>query len=319
MEQAQNNFQTLLRVYRQALTPVQRKHTRNLKPRAMPYPIAIERSYSRYIANFTKDFIAETWKILTPFLVQWAPHKTDSIDSDLDDVMTQLKEYIAVYYGTTYLTASMGTIITNIAESILGKNSNFFEAQVKIRAGVPISIDRPWWPETRALWEQQNFSLIKGMGEKFVQDLNTTIINSIQSGASYDEIVVSIDKLSEGLAGWRSRLLARYQIGKLNGMITKNQYQSIGMETYYWMTSQDERVRGNPAGKFPKAIPSHWIMQGLLCAWNNAMVYYDTAAKEWLQKTGKMETTHPGFAIACRCIAAASWNTYLKKIDEGMI
>ena len=319
MDQAQSSFVTLLSIYRKGMSPAQRLRTRKLRPKAMSYPIAIERSYARRISEVHRSLVSEAWRVLTPFLVQWVPYKTDTVDSDLDAAMEQLKGYLDIYYGTTYLTASIGDDILRIAEQVLGKNSNFFEAQVRIRAGVPISIDRPWWPETRALWEQQNFSLIRGSGDKFVQDLNTTIINAVQNGYTYEETVAAIDKLSESLTGWRSRLLARDQVGKLNGLITKNQYQSIGMETYYWMTSLDERVRGNPGGRFPKAIPSHWIMHGLLCAWNNASVFYDMAVDKWVQKTAKMEFTHPGFAISCRCTAAPSWNQYLKRIDEGMI
>ena len=305
-------------LYRAAMTPAKRQASRRRRPHAAPYPLAVERAYARYVRDLRKDLMAEIYHVLAPVLIRWAPVKLDSLDGDLADAMRQLEEYIELQYGTTYLAGSLGSFIEQIAEAVLGRQSGFFQQEIKAVAGIPLSVDAPWWPEAKALWEQQSFSLIKGASQQHIRLLNTTIIDALRDGLSFDEIVAKIEMISKNFVGWRSNLLARDQIGKLNGLITKNQFQSIGMEAYYWMTSNDERVRGNPTGKYPKAIPSHWIMHGVLCAWNNAGVYYDTESRKWVQKTAKMEMTHPGFAIACRCTAAPSWERYLYDIDREM-
>jgi len=317
MAPTENNFKTLLSLYRRAMSPAQRKRTQKIKPRAMVYPIGIERAYASDITNKNKALVRKSWELLIPFLTRWSPVKSDSADTELDSIMKQLDDFIDVNYGSTFIVADLGQLVRGFAEKILGKNTNFFESQIAIVAGTPITVDQPWWPEVRSLWEQENYRLIKGLGEEYVRKLNSTVITGVQQGWSFNKLTDEITKLSDQMVGWRARLTARDQIGKLNGAITKAQYQSIGMETYYWMTSHDERVRGNPSGKFPKAIPSHWIMQDVLCSWKNAAVYYDFSTKSWVQKTGKMEPSHPGFAIACRCLAAPSWERYLKDIDEG--
>lgn len=319
MTPTENNFKTLLSLYRKAMSPAQRKRSRRRNPKAMVYPIAIEREYARHISDKNKGLVSKAWEVITPFLIRWTPIKSDSADTELDDIMNQLDDYISVNYGTTFLMADLGQMIRGFAGKVLDKNTNFFESQVKVYAGTPIAVEQPWWPEVKALWEQENYRLIKGLGEEYVCKLNSTITLAIQEGWSYEKITTAIMSLSDQMVGWRARLTARDQIGKLNGLITKTQYQSIGMETYYWMTAHDERVRGNPSGKFPKSIPSHWIMRDVLCTWKDASVYYDFASKKWVLRVGKMEITHPGFAIACRCTAAPSWERYLQDIDEGSI
>lgn len=315
-----NSFQILLAVHRSAMSEAQRKRSRNLKPRAMPYPIAVERTYARYIRDRQRAVIAESWRLLTPYLIRWAPDKrTDAADDELSSIMAELERFLTAYYGTTYLEYSFGQALSEFAERLLGKGAAFLQSQVRLVAGgATIPVDYPWWQEAKGLWEQQNYSLIKGLSQTYIGRLNDTIINGLQSGLSFDEIVAEIERLAENISGPRARLIARDQIGKLNGVIAKEQFTYIGMETYYWMTSKDEKVRGNPMGKYPKAIPSHYIMDGLLCSWTDADVFYNWDVKKWVKKTAKMEHTHPGYAIACRCMAAPSWNRYLADIDGGL-
>jgi uncharacterized protein with gpF-like domain len=98
--------------------------------------------------------------------------------------------------------------------------------------------------------------------------------------------------------------------------VAERQFRNIGMEFYIWRTAQDERVRGNPLGKFPKAIPSHYIMDDLFCTWNDFNVYSSDSGKTWKPRTQLMEHDHPGRPIACRCSAEPVWNIYAKDLDD---
>ncbi|WP_241971166.1 minor capsid protein [Actinobacillus lignieresii] len=46
-----------------------------------------------------------------------------------------------------------------------------------------------------------------------------------------------------GVTSKRARLIARDQIGKLNARLTQLRQQQIGVKSYIWRTSLDERVR----------------------------------------------------------------------------
>jgi uncharacterized protein with gpF-like domain len=110
-------------------------------------------------------------------------------------------------------------------------------------------------------------------------------------------------------------LIARDQVGKLQYAITRKQFESIGMDGYYWVTARDERVRGNPMGRFPKAVPSHWIMEGTVCKFSDPTVYSDLG-REWLKRTALMPMVHPGQAILCRCTATPYWLPLIQEAIE---
>lgn len=61
---------------------------------------------------------------------------------------------------------------------------------------------------------------------------------------------------------------------------------SLGIKKYRWRHSRDERVRGNPGGKYPKARPSHWAREGKIYSWNDPP-----------------PGGHPGMDYQCRCTA----------------
>jgi len=73
----------------------------------------------------------------------------------------------------------------------------------------------------------------------------------------------------------RANLIARDQIGKLNGQLAGYRQQNAGIKSYVWRSMADERVR-----------PTHQDFDGKTYTW----------------KKGSPEG-HPGFPIQCRCVA----------------
>lgn len=311
----QNNFKTLLKLYRSGMTPAQRKRTRHRRPKAPKYPLAIEKEYAKYISNTVSRTSDSAIELLRPFLMKYTPHM-DSVDSELDDIMSRLEEELVVLYGTTYLSSgALFRILEQIAEQILGKNSAFMQEEIKIISGQSMSLDYSWWPDTKALWEQENYKLITSLNEEYIKKLNSVVINGVQNGTSFEDLIKQIQDLNTNMSGARARLIARDQTGKLQGLISKAQQTSIGMTTYFYITAHDEKVRGNPRGKYPRAR-SHWDLDGKLCSWSNTSVYSDDLGVTWKQKPISWNPLNPGMDIQCRCQSAPSWNSYLNSIDK---
>lgn len=65
-----------------------------------------------------------------------------------------------------------------------------------------------------------------------------------------------------GVAESRARLIAKDQVQKLHSVVTEHRHKELGVESYIWSTAKDERVRGNPAGLYPDARPSHFDREG---------------------------------------------------------
>jgi hypothetical protein len=300
---------------RALMTKAQRKRTANRKQQYVPFPYATEKSYAVKIRAFTVGFFDSLDRALNRF----TELHFDSDSSDIDTLWGQMEEELNRYYGTAvYNSATLGLILKTIAERVLAADSLYFQKQLQIISGVPFSVDAPWWTEVEALWEQENYRLIKSMGTEYITKLNQILLNGITNGYSVDKISDQIRALKDNISVSHANLIARDQIGKLNSLVQKNQMMSIGINTYYWQTAHDERVRGNPYGRYPKSVPSHWIMSDLLCSWMNSGVYSDDLGVTWKDKTDRMEPLQAGMAIQCRCVAAPSWNAYVQNIDKEL-
>jgi SPP1 gp7 family putative phage head morphogenesis protein len=121
---------------------------------------------------------------------------------------------------------------------------------------------------------RENVSLITKLSQQTLQSLEGDLIQAVRSGrrASEFEQVVQ-DRL--GVGRRRAALIARDQIGKLNGEITKARHMELGITHYEWSTSNDERVR-----------PEHVALDGQVFSYANPP-----------------DEGNPGMPINCRCTA----------------
>ena len=128
-------------------------------------------------------------------------------------------------------------------------------------------------------------ALIKGITDELAKQVEVTIMQGVTQGKSNAQIAAALDQNFK-FGKKRSALIARDQAAKFNAALNRTRQQQAGVTTYIWWTMQDERVRGNPDGKYASAKPSHWDRHGLKF----------TYAKP-------PEGGHPGTEIQCRCIA----------------
>jgi hypothetical protein len=313
------SFWAQMRFYRSLMTRAQRRRTRLRRPNGILYPRQLEKQYAKFISNSTRAFILSTMPVIKPYLLQYAVRQ-DAVDDELETLLAKLESELEVYYGGTYLASvNIGEVLYTYAEALFGKHSTFFQNEIKVlTGGNGIALDTSWWYEAKNFWQQENLRLIKSLSQEYINKLNNIIVTGIQSGMSYTDLLAQIEGLAEGLTGFRARRLARDQIGKLNGVIAKYQQTSLGMQTYYWHTMGDEKVRGDPTGKYPRAIPQHFYIDGMLCSWDNPSTYSDDLGVTWKPKPASWVQTHPGFEVQCRCLAYGSWGLYLASIDREL-
>jgi SPP1 gp7 family putative phage head morphogenesis protein len=138
----------------------------------------------------------------------------------------------------------------------------------------------------------ENVQLITSIQADLLDQVSTIVDEAWSSGARVEDLS---DKLEERFEVSKSRadLIARDQVLKLNAKITKARQTSAGVTEYIWTTSGDERVRGNPNGKYPNSDRDHFSLDGKRFRW--------VAPPVVNQKTG--ETAHPGEDYQCRCVA----------------
>ena len=307
-------FVQSVKLYRSVMTPEKRARSRKRKPQFVPYPLGHELSYARYITQMTKLFIEKISQTTNVYVGMKFKNDEDDFE-ELERLYNMtFEEFYAVYmweYG------QLAKEIMRRAELVFGANSAFFQKQIKIIIGVPGSIEAPWWEGLKKAWVQENYNLMKGLGREYVDKITKVLMQGLTEGRSEAWIVDRIKNIAEGLTGYRARRIARDQIGKLNSLITKEQSLSLGMTQFFWHVQPDERVRGHPRGVYKNAVPSHYMMDNLLCSWTDNTVYSDDKGKTWKPKTAIMEMENPGLSIMCRCTSYPVYN-YVYDIDKEL-
>lgn len=283
-------------------------------PRA--YPHGIERKYYRQLQSFFKpltdyvrNFVNENMEALL---------RGDSPEVHLDAIpgdtfrgmIYNLEDWLSVYMpDISELPADSNN---NVILTALGKtadeamefgNKEFSRILDKgIHVNLPTSA--PWWNDMKASWVEDNYTLITSNAKNYVSKINTLTEQAIVNGMSPGQLKKEILSATESLSAKHCRLLARDQMGKLNGQITQAQMEEIGLDMYVWSTAFDDRVRD-----------SHAVMEGILCRWDDASVCSYDGGKTWVPRPSNAVQLHPGQDIQCRCVGLAYYPELTAEIE----
>jgi len=160
-----------------------------------------------------------------------------------------------------------------------------FDKQVKTVLGVdPILNESYLEPQVQSFVER-NAALIKDVPDQSIARVETKLRTGIEAGESLKTLTATIQS-ELNIAKNRAKLIARDQTNKFLGKLNELRQTELGVEEYIWSNSDDRRVRGNPSGKYPNAIPSHWTRNGKKYKWSEPP-----------------SDGHPGFPVNCRCVA----------------
>lgn len=132
----------------------------------------------------------------------------------------------------------------------------------------------PFLTEQIENYAAQNVSLISKVDETVLSEMEEIVLRGARQGLQAKEISAKIRSRFK-IARSRSDLIARDQISKLNGQLSKLRQTNLGVSRYVWRTSLDERVRAE-----------HSARNGMIFEWD-----------------APPSDGHPGEAINCRCYA----------------
>lgn len=127
-------------------------------------------------------------------------------------------------------------------------------------------------------------ALITGLSDDLQKRLSLRLLDLVGEGASNARIAKALSD-EFGFSRKRAAFIARDQAATFNGELNRIRQTAAGITEYEWSTSKDERVRGNPDGKYPGSKPSHWHREGKRFRWDKPP-----------------EGGHPGIPINCRCV-----------------
>lgn len=280
-----------------------KKPTKNITSQRA-YPHGVEMKYFRQLKGFFKPLTDYVNKYINENIEPLL--RGDSTEIHLDTIPGQSFRNM-IYNLENWLSIYMPNIAdlskdsnNNVIFTALGKTADETKAfgdkefQKIIEKGIHVSVptSSPWWDDMKSSWAENNYTLITSNAKKYVEQINNLTEQAIVNGLSPKKLKEQIMKATEGLSEKHCKLIARDQMGKLNGNITEAQMQEIGLELYVWSTAYDDRVRD-----------SHAVMEGLLCRWDDASVCSYDNGKTWVNRPSNAVQLHPGQDIQCRCVA----------------
>lgn len=257
---------------RQALAGGARRRRRRI-PRSL-WPAPAERALLRVISARIEVFEAGLREQLLTRLASWAaeiaalrPDRMDTAADELADVLHAIA--LAIEALGSELDEARG-----VAREVARWNQRQINRQIRAVIGVDLFAAEPWLESTTSVFARKNAALIKDVTTKGISDVSEIVSRGLQQGTPARGMAKEIeDRL--GVTKRRARTIARDQVASLNGEITRNRQSQLGIKSYVWRTSMDERVR-----------EEHAAREGEEFKWESAP-----------------SGGHPGEDINCRCTA----------------
>lgn len=244
--------------------------------RRWDYPVAYERSYCKimraYVARI-EEALKDSLDDMAAVLDKNGP-KMDSYESDLDALLTKIGARIDKKAAETALRRKVEQMYTGVNDF----NEEEFKAVIRDAVGAEdFFINEKWQKVARSVWVQENISLIKSIRSQTLEKIRYNLGDMVTEAADKQTRAAQLSEAIQDIAHknrTRADLIARDQIGKLNGRLTQLRQQSAGITKYKWSTSKDERVR-----------PAHAEREGKVYEWANPPA-----------------DGNPGYPIRCRCV-----------------
>lgn len=194
--------------------------------------------------------------------------------------------------------ASTGAEIWHGARAITHDIDADNRRTVQLAIGADPFEHEPWLGRVLEAATRENVALIKSVPRRYFGSISDLLNTSYSQGLRWEEVEEQLtasflesggSESELGIATRRAGLIARDQVGKIGSALTTSRFGDAGITKYIWRTAQDERVRGAPGGKYPRARPSHWAREG--------KVYEIDSPPEEDEYDGP-----PGYPFLCRCV-----------------
>lgn len=252
------------------------------------WPRAARVSYTLALRALFNDLRAGVDRLLVPqlprllSLVEADKPRLDSAD-DLKRELSRINDLIDDVLSTERLRRMVDKAARDVADFNKGELNRQFRAGL----GVDLLHGEPYLRQQLEMFTEDNTRLITSLAQEHLDQVGGIVMRAARTGQRVESLA---DELQTrfGVTESKAELLARDQVGKLNGELTQLRQQSVGITEYEWSTSRDERVRSR-----------HAELEGTSHGWNDPPVVDE--------RTGRR--AHPGQDFQCRCTA-------LPKVDD---
>ena len=285
----------------------------NLVSKVAPhYPANLEREYMR-ITNAYMALLNQILQAHLPIIRQAITaerervqreanmrHDTSESDYGVYEIIADTFVQIAAIFEERVLSFGLRNRLIALADQVRRRSIRDWRRIVRRTLGIDIMQDYfmgEFYRKALTLWGVTNVDLIKTIPKNALVAMQNIVLDGWRQGISNTTIGKQIQE-AYGIHRRRAYFIARDQMAKLNADLSQAQQQDAGVKEYIWSTSGDERVRGNPKGKWANSSGNHYKLDGKRFSWNDP--------PEVDRRTGRK--AHPGQDYQCRCVPRPVFN-----------
>lgn len=257
------------------------------------YPAAIERRYAGYMDILVNETRRAINRELVPVyraaleeaqgLVR-SDAWTDRIESAINTIKLSLTDRL--YQGRR--------MTITLAEEISSWAKRPWQRLAEKQVGVDVFKYEAWLRPLLESWSQENAKLITSIPERYLDAVAQQAQSMVRQGRSTKAFQAELVKQYNVTAA-RGKLIARTEVAKLNGQISKSRQTNLGVHEYTWSSAADERVRY-----------SHKVLSGKICRWDDPTVYRNEGETVWRKRSSiGGYIGDPGEDYQCRCVSYA--------------
>jgi SPP1 gp7 family putative phage head morphogenesis protein len=276
---AHNRADTIaqLRGAHHVLRVIGKPHRRRAMPRQI-HPNGVAFDYRQSIIAIQKHARAMVNGRVVPRLKMWEMEagtwKLDSAGSEATDLFASMSER----FFEEFPNKDLAHLSNRIAHNTSRFQKEQLGRQIKSALAVDVFKSEPWLESKAADFTAENVALIRSIPERYFTEIQSAVMRGVRKGDRPSTIAAAFEdryRVSES----RAQLIAKDQVGKFFGELNKQRQTDLGVESYIWGTSEDERVRA-----------SHEELDGEEFDWSDP-------------PTVDEEEATPGSPILCRCQA----------------
>ncbi|MGN2380304.1 phage minor head protein [Pseudomonas juntendi] len=199
----------------------------------------------------------QLYAVLGPELARLKPQYTaDSVatlDGWTDDILAVIRR-VSSTFTTNLFDQQARRVAAGTISRAEADNAEDFRKSVNRAVGVDFElITKPkGMVDYLEASTAENVNLIKSIPAEYFQRVETIVLGGMKSGLAPTAIAKQI-QAQTGVSARRAKLIARDQVSQLNSDLTRQRQAAAGIEFYRVETAKDQRVSGDPNGKYPNA------------------------------------------------------------------
>ena len=250
-------------------------------------PVRLAQRYYRQINQLVREDAAQTYKAFREEII---PHinsyrrimqQNSSLQTNnaMDEIRRILQRIRWMSTESVFNEGRVRDIATTFVLAVNRRQKTTFSRVAAGIAGIDPTRNELWLRAFLVSAIEENVAYIKTIPIDYHNKIETIVNQGVRRGISISDMgkdIAEQGKVSQA----RGEFIARDQLGSIHGDLTKARHQNMGLDSFRWVTSNDERVRD-----------SHADFDGNIYTWK------DGAINE------RGETVWPGTDYNCRCYA----------------